>query len=209
MWIVSEIQYFTPIDAVKALIELKHVKIEQCENFQKMSFRNRCIISTANGLTSLTVPIEGGREQKALIRDVKINNSETWQRTHLRSLISAYNKAPFFHYYIGDIEILLNSNEKFLFDLNLKILAYIIKVFNIKVSVQFTAEYQSEYLDVLDMRNKILPKNFQKHRENWKPRYSQVFEDRLGFQPNLSILDLLFCEGPNAINLLTSIDIAY
>ncbi len=63
-----------------------------------------------------------------------------------------------------------------------------------------------EYLDALDMRNKILPKNFQKDRENWKPRYPQVFEDRVGFQPNLSILDLLFCEGPNAINLLNSIN---
>ncbi len=206
MTLISEIQYFIPIDTAKALIELKNVRVEQYEYFQKMSFRNRCIISTANGLTSLTVPIEGGREQKALIRDVKINNSEPWQRTHLRSLKSAYSKAPFFHYYIGDVEILLNSNEKFLFDLNLKILSFLIKVLDINVSVQFTLEYQLEYLDALDMRNKILPKNFQKDRENWKPRYPQVFEDRVGFQPNLSILDLLFCEGPNAINLLNSIN---
>ncbi len=207
MTAIVEIQYFTTIDTVKTLIEKKHVRIEQYEHFQKMSFRNRCIISTANGLTLLTVPIKGGREQKALIRDVKINNSEPWQRTHMRTLISAYSKAPFFHYYICDIEILLNSTEKYLFDLNLKILSFIIKVLKIKVSVQLTSEYKLEYLDALDMRNKILPKNFQKDRENWKPRYSQVFEDRLGFQPNLSILDLLFCEGPNAINLLTSIDI--
>lgn len=204
MTVVFETQYFIPIDTFKTLIELKHAIIEQYEFFEKMSFRNRCIISTANGLTSLTVPIEGGREQKALIRDVKINNSEPWQRTHLRTLISAYSKAPFFHYYIGDIEILLNYNEKFLFELNLKILSFIIKALNVKVSVQPTSKYRPVYLEALDMRNKILPKNFQKDRENWKPRYSQVFEDRLGFQPNLSILDILFCEGPNAINLLTS-----
>lgn len=206
MNVILETQYFTLIDAFKALLRVKHIKIEQYEHFKKMSFRNRCVISTANGPTSLSVPIAGGREQKGLIRDIKIDNFVPWQRAHLRTLISAYSKAPFFNYYFAEVETLLNANEKFLFDLNLKTLSLLIKVLKINISVQLTSEYLLEYSDALDMRNKILPKNFQKDRENWKPRYSQVFEDRVGFQPNLSMLDLLFCEGPNAINLLTSAD---
>lgn len=205
MSLIIENQYFAPVDTFKKLTVEKHIKIEQYETFQKMSFRNRCVILGANGIASLTIPIEGGREQKALIRDIKINNSEPWQRTHLRSFVSAYNKAPFFEYYISEIEALLNSGEKFLFDLNLKILSFLIKSLNISVKVELTSEYKLKYPDTLDLRNKILPKNFQKDKENPQPKYSQVFEDRWGFQPNLSILDLLFCEGPNAINLLTFI----
>ncbi len=204
MCLVVEIQYFPPVDVFKSLVKEQHIKIEQYEHFQKMSFRNRCIILGANGLAPLTVPIDGGREQKTLIRDVKIDNSQSWQRSHLRSLVSAYNKAPFIHYYISEIEALLTSNEKFLFDLNLRIFTFLIRSLNITVVIQFTSEFNSIYLDDRDMRNKILPKNFQKDKENWKPRYFQVFEDRWGFQPNLSILDLLFCEGPNAANLITS-----
>lgn len=199
-----EIQFFAPVDVFKILIKEKHIKIEQYERFKKMSFRNRCIILGANGLVSLTVPIEGGREQKALIRDVKIDNSEPWPRTHLRSLVSAYSKAPFFEYYFREIEVLLNSNEKFLFDLNLKIISFLIKSLKINATIELTSECRLEYSNANDMRNKILPKNFQKDKEHWKPKYFQVFEDKWGFQPNLSILDLLFCEGPNAANLLAS-----
>jgi hypothetical protein len=201
---IIEIQFFAPVYVFKILIKEKHIKIEQYERFKKMSFRNRCIILGANGLVSLTVPIEGGREQKALIRDVKIDNSEPWPRTHLRSLVSAYSKAPFFEYYFREIEVLLNSNEKFLFDLNLKIISFLIKSLKINTSIELTSECRLEYSNANDMRDKILPKNFQKDKEHWKPKYFQVFEDKWGFQPNLSILDLLFCEGPNAANLLAS-----
>ncbi len=204
MCLIFDVQYFAPVDVFKILIKEKHIKIEQYERFKKMSFRNRCIILGANGLVSLTVPIEGGREQKALIRDVKIDNSEPWPRTHLRSLVSAYGKAPFFEYYFREIEVLLNSNEKFLFDLNLKIISFLIKSLKINATIELTSECRLEYSNANDMRNKILPKNFQKDKEHWKPKYFQVFEDRWGFQPNLSILDLLFCEGPNAANLLAS-----
>lgn len=199
-----ELQYFPPVVVFKTLVKEEHVIIEQYEHFKKMSFRNRCIISGANGLVALTVPIEGGREHKALIRDVKVDNSQFWQRNHLRTLTSAYNKAPFFEYYIGEIKVLLNSNEKFLFDLNLNVLTFLIKSLNINPLIKLTSEYRLEYCDVIDLRNKILPKNFQDCKELWKPKYFQVFEDRWGFQPNLSILDLLFCEGPNAVNLLAS-----
>lgn len=204
MYYLIEIQFFAPVDVFKILIKEKHIKIEQYERFKKMSFRNRCIILGANGLVSLTVPIEGGREQKALIRDVKIDNSEPWPRTHLRSLVSAYSKAPFFEYYFREIEVLLNSNEKFLFDLNLKIISFLIKSLKINATIELTSECRLEYSNAKDMRDKILPKNFQKDKEHWKPKYFQVFEDKWGFQPNLSILDLLFCEGPNAANLLAS-----
>ncbi|MDB5940434.1 MAG: hypothetical protein JWP77_2798, partial [Polaromonas sp.] len=96
------------------------------------------------------------------------------------------------------------SEEKKLFTLNINILDYILKTLNINTLLEYTSSFQKDYIEEVDCRNEILPKNFQTNRENWTPKYSQVFEDRLGFQPNLSILDLLFCEGPNAIHLLNS-----
>ncbi|MDB5245964.1 MAG: hypothetical protein JWQ40_358 [Segetibacter sp.] len=204
MSLVIENQLFPCVDYIKKVIKTKYVKLEQCESFQKMSFRNRYIIAGANGITSLTIPVAGGREQKQLIKEVQIDYTTNWNTIHWRSICSAYSKAPFFDYYASDIKNLIFSEEKKLFTLNINILDYILKTLNINTLIEYTSSFQKDYIEEVDCRNEILPKNFQTNRENWTPKYSQVFEDRLGFQPNLSILDLLFCEGPNAIHLLNS-----
>ncbi|MCW3111442.1 MAG: hypothetical protein JWQ09_5948 [Segetibacter sp.] len=201
MEVVVEIQLFPCINFIKKLIKHKHIKIEKYERFQKMSFRNRYVIAGANGLTNLTIPVAGGREQKALITEVEIDNTIDWRTKHWRSLTSAYSKAPFFDYYTEEVKAMLFNSEKSLFEINLFILTTLCKLLTINPFIEFTEKYESVNEDV-DYRNKFLPGNFQAHRDKWQPRYSQVFEDRLGFQPNLSILDLLFCEGPNSIYLL-------
>jgi hypothetical protein len=202
MPVITELQYFAPVSAFKILKEQTDVVIEQYEMFQKASFRNRCIIFGANGLISLTIPVAGGREQKVPIREVEIDYSTPWQKAHIRSLESAYNKSPFYHFYKEEIDGLLLSKEKYLFDLNFKILEYLCKRLIIRCVITFTSTFNLDFPDALDIRNSILPKNFQQNAENWKPKYAQVFEEKAGFQPNLSILDLLFCEGPNATNLI-------
>lgn len=121
MPLVVECQLFPCIYYIKKLIESKHIKIEVYENFQKMSFRNRYIIAGANGIQNLTVPVLGGREQKSLIKEVRVDNSTNWKTKHWRGLLSAYSKAPFFEYYASEIKSLVFAEEEFLFLLNIKI----------------------------------------------------------------------------------------
>lgn len=205
MLLVIDCQLFPGILYMKSLIYYRYIKIEKYDNFKKMSFRNRYIIPGANGMQNLTVPVAGGREQKALMKDTRIDNSANWQRNHWRSLVSAYNKAPFFEFYAEDVKRLLFSKEEELFSFNINIIEWLCKTLKISATIEFTESYLDEYKEDADYRNYILPKNFQENTKNAVPHYSQVFEDRLGFQPNVSILDLLFCEGPNAIYLLNDV----
>lgn len=199
-------QLFPCIYYMNALSLNKYIKIEKYDHFEKMSFRNRYIIAGANGLQNLTVPVAGGREQKALMKDVRIDNSVNWKMKHWRSLISAYSKTPFFEFYYTDIQALLFSKEEFLFPFNIAVLEWLCKTLKINVTIEFTEVFRKEYREGADYRNCILPKNFQDNSKRQLPHYPQVFEDRLGFQPNLSILDLLFCQGPNALSLLHQMD---
>ena len=200
--LIIESQYFLPIDVIKIIILRTHFKIDVYEQFKKASFRNRCMILGSNGIIPLSVPIVGGRSQKICTKDVKIDYSENWQRSHRRSLESSYNKSPFYSFYKSSIDALLSDKKKYLIDLNYSILMGLSNLLNISIEIEFTSEYIVRYDDEMDFRNKLLPKNFQADMGFNSPRYSQVFEERFGFQRNLSILDLLFCEGPNALNLL-------
>jgi hypothetical protein len=199
-----ESQLFPCVDYFKTAIQYKNIKIELYDNFQKMSFRNRYMIAGANGLCGLTVPVAGGREQKTLMREVQIELSGSWQIKHWRSITSAYKKAPYFEFYSAEVKNLLFSNENSLFEFNLSIIRWLVKVLNMGVAIEFTERFDEPNGSDQDFRNHFLPKNYHFDREGWLPKYSQVFEDRLGFQPNLSIIDLLFCEGPNSVNLLSN-----
>jgi hypothetical protein len=206
MDLIIESQPFPCVDYFKNAIHCTNIKIDIYETFQKMSFRNRYMIYGANGIAALTIPIAGGREQKKLIKEVQIDFTEDWKTKHWRGIVSSYSKAPFFEYYRDEIEKLLFSKEKYLVDFNIKILIKLFKVLNINTSVIYTDAFFPTYESELDLRSRILPKNYQEKGNNWKPVYPQVFQERFGFQPNLSILDLLFNEGPNALSLLQPMD---
>lgn len=198
--LIIDNQYFPCINLIKKSINFSHIKIESCDSFQKNSFRNRCVIAGSNGLINLTVPVEKGRDQKTAYKEVKIA-PEKWQIQHWRTIVSCYNRTPFFEYYLTDIEKIIFSNFKYLFELNYNILLYIKKILKLNQTIELTEDYLVSYdkMQFEDVRNEWRPVNFQ---EDDTVKYFQVFEDRIGFQPNLSILDLLFCEGPNAIHLL-------
>ena len=200
---VIENQYLGSVYYYSDLFRYTNTKIEKCDNFQKMSFRNRCTIAGSNGLVNLTIPVVGGRNKKQLMQDVKIDQTQAWQQQHFKTILSCYGKSPFFEFYRDDVEKLLKCQQSFLFDFNFEILIWLKKILQlaneIGVTNYFIANYDSNY--ITDNRNKWLPKNFQQGG-NHSIIYPQVFEERIGFQKNLSILDLLFCEGPNAKNLL-------
>lgn len=181
------------------------MNIEQYERWQKMSFRNRCIVAGANGLLNLSIPVEGGRNSDRMIRDVKIDNSDHWQNKHWRAIVSAYNRSPWFEFYKDDMSLFYNTKYVYLWDWNMDMLKWTVKQLGADIAIDYTTAWQKEYPNnrFLDMRNRVLPKNYLDFASNC-PIYTQVFEDRIGFNPNLSIIDLLFCEGKNAIELLRS-----
>lgn len=199
---IIDLQLFPSINYIKNLLDCTNITIELFEFTQKMRIRNRYIISGSNGLIALTVPISGGRNQKALYKDTKIDFSEDWQTKHWKTLQSSYNKSPFFEYYAPDLKNIFFSKEEYLVSFNYKMLDWIIKVLKINVLVFFSEFYLERSKSILDLRNNFLPNEVVVEENNWKPRYPQVFQDRFGFLPNLSILDMLFCVGPNTINLL-------
>ena len=199
--LLIDIQYFGTINCINALFQSSNIIIEQYESFQKMSFRNRCVVAGSNGVINLSIPLEKGRGQKELIKDVRISHSANWRQQHLRTIESCYNRSPFFEFYRDGVWGLLEKPEVFLLDQNLKILEWLKKVFKYKGTISVTEEYLKNYPEeIIDQRNVFLPKN--QFTEPFAIRYTQVFEDRIGFVPNLSILDLLFCTGPEAISLL-------
>jgi len=204
--ILLELQYLPPIQYFTKLIRHKTLFLEQCEHYQKGSYRNRCHIATANGLQRLSIPLKKGKNEQQRIREVRIAYDEHWQAKHWQSIRSAYGNAPFFEFYSDVLEPFYSKNYRFLFDWNWDFLDAVIDLLSIDCEVKFTESYeeQNDNPKVLDLRNSIHPKlHLTKEDPCFSPtKYAQVFEEKHGFLPNLSILDLLFCTGPQSLEIL-------
>lgn len=199
--LIIEYQYFGSINYINTLFQFSNIEFEVYESFQKMSFRNRMVLAGSNGLVTLSVPLEKGRDQKQPIRDVRISYSLPWQQQHWRTIESCYNRSPFYEFYRDGLERIFSSRPVYLLDLNRDIQQWLWRVLKVPAGFSETSSYQTQIPEnSLDARNRWMPKNFQS--DDASIRYRQVFEDRIGFQPNLSILDLLFCVGPSAHSLL-------
>lgn len=203
MILLIESQYFAPISFYSTLEANSNIVFEQFEIYQKRSFRNRCIIAGANGPVTLSIPLHEGREQKRLIRDIRIANQYDWQDQHWKTIVSSYNRSPWFEYYKSSLEKFYVKRFEFLFDWNFALFEWTIQKLEMDILADATDHFEKQYDDQqwLDLRNKLLPKNYQQFKS---PHYSQVFMERSGFLPNLSILDLLFCEGRNSMKLLSA-----
>lgn len=174
--------------------------IEKHEHFPKQTWRNRTSVLSANGKLDLTVPILKGSKMRTKASDVRISNDFAWQRMHWLSLEACYRSSAYFEFYEDDLVPFYTKKFDFLFDYNLQITEWLLKKLKINVDLNFTSSYEDEVLPELDYRNKMSPKIIDE-RVNNKPYY-QVFEDRHEFMPNLSIVDLLFNQGPQAKNYL-------
>ncbi len=193
---IIESQYFPSIDWFKLSAKNSYVKIEQYDTFQKMTYRNRCIIAGSNGPVNLTVPLQNGREQKTFMKEVRIDNSQAWQKQHCKSLQSSYSNSPFFEYYAEGIFRELNRQYTFLFDLNWQLIQWLSSVLKLKTTFSFTSQFVKRYdqNEAVDMRDAFLPKN-RLSVPPTKETYQQVFDNKFGFAPGLSVLDTLFCKG--------------
>lgn len=177
------------------------IYIEACENYQKQSYRNRCHFYAADGKQSLSFPIAHSEgTHKHLISEVLIDYSKPWALQHKRAIISAYRTSAYFEYYQDELFAILDSKPERLLDLNTRLLEFFLDKIGIKAEIRMTENY-SQNTDCEDLREVIHPKrpdNILEKLELNKP-YFQVFAEKHGFIPNLSIMDLLFNEGPDSI----------
>ncbi|MDR1341150.1 MAG: WbqC family protein [Prevotellaceae bacterium] len=189
---LPNIQYFSKLLYGEAIVE-------QHENYLKQTFRNRCEILTANGLMSLTVPVRHGGS-KIKIRDVRIDYADNWQRLHWRTICTAYHSSPFFMYYEDDFLPFFSEREEFLFDFNCKMLCKLIELTGLKTEISLSENYLQNC--DMDCRYTISPKIKTEDPDFSPVPYYQVFSSKFGFQPNLSILDLLCNEGNNSYSII-------
>ena len=177
--------------------------IEKWENFVRQSYRSRCYINGANGVLPLSVPVEGGRK-KILVKDIKIHNDSRWKDEHVRSIMSAYGKAPFYEHYIDQVLSFFGKNHKFLLDLSLESMTLCLKMLNTELKWQETEDFVHEvHPGEKDFRNAFNAKNLLDFPEFFKPvEHFQLFGKQ--FVANLSVLDLIMCEGPQSSTILRS-----
>ena len=207
--------YFGPVQWYQKLHRYEHTLIEQYDSYQKQTFRNRCIIATANGLQALTVPVDthpvlgasAAESTKCLLKDVRISDHNQWRRIHWNALQSAYSESPFFEYYADDIRPFFEQKYDFLVDFNEAIRQKMCELIDIHPSVEYTQEFlppqevssTTHHRIIHDFRDVISAKHPQPDADFEVKRYWQVFQHKHGFLPNLSILDLLFCMGPESV----------
>jgi hypothetical protein len=225
--------YFGPIEWYQMLCQADHAKLECYESFQKQTYRNRCIIATANGPQSLTVPVSHNDELRikgekhalhsSFIKDIRLSDHGDWRRLHWNALTSAYGESPFFDYYQDDLRPFFESRQwTYLLDFNEAIREVVCQLLDVHPHLSRTSTYHREPDDGwIDFRSAISPKhptaqspkrpisqttnppndqttNLPNDQTSNRPYY-QVYRQKHGFLPNLSILDLLFNMGPEGI----------
>jgi len=184
--------YFPTIYQYVKMLNSNKVLFEVYDNYQKQTYRNRCFIYGANGKQLLNVPVsKASGKQKS--KDILVSYSSNWQKEHLKSLISAYKSSPFFEFYIDELMPVFTNQIKYLVDLNVLLFTILNDALQIEIPFYKTKEYHKETTN--DFRYLV---NAKKEFGLSLPSYTQVFQGKYDFIANLSILDLLFNEGPNA-----------
>ena len=191
--------YLPNIANFVAMAKAGTVCLEMDDNFQKQTYRNRAYIYGANGKLSLNIPVIHTQKLRQKYRDVKIHNEEKWQLNHWKSLESAYRTSPFFEFYADDIQPLFKLKTNFLLDFNLTCFETICDCLQLDLDILKTEVYEKTITDKQDLRELVHAK---KEKTRLLESYTQVFGNKHGFISNLSVLDLLFNEGPNAVNYL-------
>ncbi|MDR0295764.1 MAG: WbqC family protein [Prevotellaceae bacterium] len=195
--------YLAPVQYYTKIVGQQSIYLEQHENYQKQSYRNRCVIGAANGPTALVIPVVKIQGCKMPIRDVRIDYNTPWQRIHWKAIVSAYRSSAFFDYYENDFRPFYKREEVFLFDFNERILRLTLELIGLNTQIQYTEEFIPVNACMPDWRKLISPKIATIADTKFKPQsYYQVFAPSNGFAANLSVLDLLCNEGNNSLSVL-------
>ncbi|WP_281987090.1 WbqC family protein [Aquimarina aggregata] len=192
--------YFGSIAQFVAIAQAENVVFENEDNFQKQTYRNRTYIYGANGKLLLTVPIKhSGKEIRQHYKDIRIENDFEWQQLHWKSLETAYRTSPFFEYYEDELVSLFQKKKEFLLDFNYECMQILFDCLQLDISFSKTKSYHKNPENLIDKRQLV---NARRENEYPLESYIQVFSEKYGFLSNLSILDLLFNEGTNALTYL-------
>ncbi len=192
--------YLPPIQWFVCFFAAKEVFIEQHETYPKQTYRNRCEIATANGKLALSIPVIKVDGNHTKTKDIAISDHQNWQALHWRAFVAAYANSPYFLFYQDDFEPFFQKKHDNLLQFNLELLDLVMRLLEVEKPFKLTSGFEKNPAGMLDLRNEITPK---------KPftlfplsEYYQVFEERNGFKPGLSIVDLLFNMGPEAVEIL-------
>lgn len=200
--VILSSHYFPCIAYFAHLVKYPDIIIDTGENFLKQSYRNRCIIYTSNGPLALSIPVI--KKNKTPMKDVLIDVKEDWKTNHWRAINSAYSSSPFFEFYCDDLKEVIFKQYSSLVNLNSALLELICKELGITNNITVSENYITIKDSELDLRSTLNAKQTFQGSDRY-PRYIQIFEAKYGFQSNLSILDLLFHEGPESLNYLTKL----
>ncbi|MDR0413354.1 MAG: WbqC family protein [Dysgonamonadaceae bacterium] len=193
--------YLAPVEYYIYLHRAERPVIEKADHYVKQTYRNRCRIAAANGVQTLSIPVVKPDTPKAYTRDIRIAGHANWTHLHWNAIVSAYNSTPFFEYYRDDFSPFYEKRYDYLFDFNEQLRELVCSCLEIYPDISYSSSYEiNPAAGETDLREAIHPKKESRIR-HFEPYY-QVFESRYGFQPNLSIIDLLFNMGPEAIRFL-------
>jgi hypothetical protein len=199
--ILIELQYLPPISYFVLLSGASEVIVEKFEHYEKQTYRNRCYINTAQGPDILIVPLTE-KHGKTAVHQVKVDYSQKWMNRHWRSIQSAYGKAPFFEYYADDLDKVLFQKHETLYQLNYALLTMCLKWLRYNIQISETSLYEKDLpTSITDFRSVLNPKKAGSCNKFYKSvQYRQVFGSK--FVDNMSIIDLVFCEGPGALSII-------
>ena len=196
--------YFGPVQYYAVFLHHPGRIIERHDNYTKQTYRNRCNIYGANGILSLSIPVLKGPDHKSKVKDIRIDYSKNWRKLHWKGIESAYRHSPFFEFLLDEIRSFFEKEYTFLIDINTEIMVRILGDLDMDPEFSFTDDFiDAGRQDLADYRESIHPKVEEGSDPAFRPHpYHQVFSEKHGFLPNLSILDLIFNEGPNARTIL-------
>lgn len=189
--------YFSPIAQYAAIEKADKITFEFEDNYQKQSYRNRCYIYNGNGKQLLSIPVKASKKEgRKKTKDVLVENDFPWQDQHFKSIQTAYRVSPYFEFFEDDIQPIFTKRYKFLYDVTIDTFLFIADALQLEINFSKTEEY---LLNPNETDFRHLAEIKQQPQQEFTT-YVQMFDDKHGFIQNLSILDLLFMEGPNAIN---------
>lgn len=202
--IIVSSAYLAPVEYYTKLYAYDKVYVERFDHYMKQTYRNRCVIASASGPLTLTIPTEKSDGPKCLMKDVRISDHGNWRHVHWNAFVASYKHSPFFDYYADEFHAFFGRKYDFLYDFNGELCQWICEQIDLQPCMVPTDVYEPEPRNMKDFRERIHPKKtYTEYDTCFVPKpYYQVFDTQTGFLPNLSIVDLLFNMGPESLIVL-------
>lgn len=196
--------YLPPVSYFSKLYAYEKVCVERFDHYMKQSYRNRCVIASAAGPLSLTIPTVKSEDPKCLMKDVRISDHGNWRHVHWNAFVAAYKQSPFFDYYADEFHEFFEKRYSFLFDFNTELCNWLCEQLDMHPVVTWSDDFIVDTAGMDDFREQIHPKKrLQTEDASFKALpYYQVFQEKQGFQADLSVADLLFNMGPEGLLVL-------